>query len=190
MYILCYGPDPLSNIIESITDRTKLIKNSTNVENLSLQQQALIAIKILSVHMAQAHAPAFRQLLDTLAGIVKAADAIPINVLAQTVLCLAELCANLRAHAISHLSKFMPSIDKILQAQTLKLAAATSGPNIIMYLLSALHKIIEALPLFLSPYLVSLMISMSTIWALLLQQQTPTGTYRCRPLAIGPLIRC
>lgn len=146
------------------------------MENLSLQQQALIAVKILSVHMAQAHAPAFRQLLDTLSGIVKVSETIPINVLAQSVLCLAELCSNLRAHAISHLSKFMPSIDKILQAQTLKLAGATAagGPNIIMYLLSALHKIIEALPLFLSPYLVSLLTSLSTIWALLLQQ-SPTG---------------
>lgn len=118
--------------------------------------------------MAQTHASAFRQLLDTLATIVKSADAIPVNVLAQSVLCLAEMCANLRAHAISHLPKFMPSIDKILQAQMLKLAAGQH--NIVMYLLSALHKIIEALPRFLSPYLVSLLTSLSTIWARLLQQ--------------------
>lgn len=154
------------------------MKNSTNLENVSLQQQALIAIKILSVHMAQAHAPAFRQLLDTLSAIVKSADTIPVNVLAQSVLCVAELCSNLRAHAISHLSKFMPSIDKILHAQTLKLCAspaAASGPSIIVYLLSAIHKIIEALPLFLSPYLVSLLTNLSTIWSVLLMQSTPSA---------------
>lgn len=135
---------------------------------MSLQQQALIALKIISVHMAQKHSAAFRQLLDTLAAIVKASDQIPVNVLAQSVLCLAELCSNLRAHAISHLPKFMPSIDKILQAQTQKLSGG--GHNIVMYVLSALHKIIEALPRFLSPYLVSLLTSLSTIWARLLQQ--------------------
>lgn len=192
--------EPLATIIESIKDKEKLNKHSTTAENVSLQQQALIAIKILSVHMAHSHAPVFRQLLDTLAEVVKAAapangakdaaaaavaaSGIPINVLAQSVLCLAELCSNLRAQAISHLSKFMPSLDAILQSQTQKLMAVevggdqSAGPNIIMYLLSAIHKIVEALPRFLSPYLVSLLTSMSTIWARLLQQQQHTAASR------------
>lgn len=167
MVVFIYGffvvvAAPLSNIIESTIDEDKLIKNATAAENVSLQQQSLIAIKLLSMHLAKDNPAAFKHLLDILSAIFKSSDTVPLNVLAQSMLCLAEICSNLRSHAISHLSKFMPSIGRILQAQ---IRSVHTTSNIIVYLLTAIHKIVETLPLFLSPYLVQLICSLSLIWA-------------------------
>lgn len=156
--------DPLFNIIESTIDESKLVKNATASENISLQQQSLIAVKLLSMHLANDNPDAFKLILDILSTMVKKGEAIPLNVLAQAILCLAEICTNLRAHAISHLSKFMPAIGRILQSQI------NTTPNIILYILTAIYKIIETLPLFLSPYLVNLIVSLSQIWAKLHDQ--------------------
>lgn len=169
-----YLIDPLSVIIDSVVDETKL-PGTTVTENVSLQQQSLIAVKLLSVQIAKEHPAAFRPILTILSTIVKSADTIPVNVLAQSILCLAEVCSNLRAHAISHLSKFMPALDKILHNQINKVH---TSPNILIYILTAIYKIIETLPLFLSPYLVSLIVSLSTIWAKLVQGAVSPDTQR------------
>lgn len=114
------------------------------------------------MHLAKDNPAEFKPLLDILSSIIKSSDSVAPNVLAQSMLCLAEICSNLRAHAISHLSKFMPAIGRILQAQIVNVHKT---PNIILYILTAIYKIIETLPLFLSPYLVQLICSLSLIWA-------------------------
>lgn len=119
------------------------------------------------MHLANDNPDAFKLVLDILSTMVKKGDAIPLNVLAQAILCLAEICSNLRAHAISHLSKFMPAIGRILQSQ---IKNVNTTQNIILYILTAVYKIIETLPLFLSPYLVNLIVSLSQIWAKLHDQ--------------------
>lgn len=167
--------EPLSEIVESIVDESKLNPGTAVPENISLQQQSLIAVKLLSVKIAKDNPTAFRPILNVLSSIVKTADTITINVLAQSILCLAEVCSNLRAHAISHLSKFMPALDKILQNQVCKV---NTTPNILIYILTGIYKIIETLPLFLSPYLVSLIVSMSTIWSKLGQSVPSTDIQR------------
>lgn len=166
--------EPLSDIIESVVDDSKLPR-ATLAENVSLQQQSLMAIKLLSVQVAKEHPVAFRPILTILSTIVKSADTIPVTVLAQSILCLGEVCSHLRAHAISHLSKFMPALDKILQHQVTKVHTT---PNILIYILTGVYKIIETLPLFLSPYLVSLIVSLSTIWTKLAQGAVSVDTQR------------
>ena len=142
---------------------------------MALQQQALIAIKLLSVQLANDNVNAFRSILDILSDIVKKFEEIPVVVLAQSVLCLSEMCANLRANAISHLSKFMPALGKILKKQ---LQLISLAPNVIVYILSALYKIIETLPLFLSPYLVDILVSLSKIWSKLLVIESSEDTQK------------
>lgn len=137
---------------------------------MALQQQSLIAIKLLSLKLAQDNPASFRPILEVLSLVIKRHETIPLNILAQSILCLGEVCANLRAHAISHLSKFMPRLGKILQAN-IKNVHAT--PNIIIYIVTGIYKIIEALPHFLSPYLVDLIVSLSKVWSKLQGHSTP-----------------
>lgn len=129
---------------------------------MGLQQQSLIAIKLLSLQLAQDNPAAFRPTLEILSLIVKCYEKIPLIILAHSILCLAEVCANLRAHSISYLSKIMPRLGKILQVN-IKNVHAT--PNIIIYLITAIYKIVESVPHFLSPYLVKLIVSLSKIWS-------------------------
>lgn len=151
--------EPFTVIVQSICDDTKLIENATTAESVSLQQHALIAIKLMSVTLANDYPDEFTPILLCLSATVKRNVDIPTNVLGQLVLCLAEVCANLRAHAIPQLSKFMPALGKLLQKQIKNPTAAMSP------LLVAIYKIVETLPLFLSPYIVNIIANLSKIWA-------------------------
>lgn len=151
--------EPFTTIVESICDESKLIEGATVAESVALQQHALIAIKLLSVTLANDHPEAFTPVLLYLSATLKRNTDIPTNVLGQLVLCLAEVCANLRAHAIPNLSKFMPALSKLLQKQVADYTLALTP------LLVAMYKIVETLPLFLSPYMVSVIVSLSQIWA-------------------------
>lgn len=152
--------------METILDKERSQKTTTTVEKINLQQQSLIAIKLLSVQLATDNPSAFRPILDSLSKIIKCGDDIHIHILAQSILCLAKICANLRAHAISYLSKFMPALGKILQKQV---QTVKTTPNIILPIVTSILIIVETLPLFLSPYLVNIIVSLSQIWSGLLQ---------------------
>lgn len=149
----------MTTIIESITDETKLCENATPTESVALQQHALIGIKLLSIILASEYPQEFTPILVVLSASIKKNADIPTNVLGQLVLCLAEVCANLRAHLISHLSQFMPALGKLLQKQVLTMTPALSP------ILVAIYKIIETLPLFLSPYMINITVGLSKIWS-------------------------
>lgn len=151
--------EPFTLIVQSISDESKLIEGATVAESVALQQHALIAVKLLSVTLANDHPESFTPMLLYLSATLKRNTDIPTNVLGQLVLCLAEVCANLRAHAIPNLSKFMPALSKLLQKQVAGYTAALPA------LLVAMYKIVETLPLFLSPYMVNIIVSLSQIWS-------------------------
>lgn len=77
--------------------------------------------------------------------------------------CLGELCANLRVHAVSHLHRFMPTITNVLNY----LITHQADARCIEIILKAIHKIVETLPKFLTPYLVNLITSLSILWSTL-----------------------
>lgn len=129
------------------------------MDNLALQQHALITVKLLSISIAREHPMEFTTILEKISITLKNSDDIPVYIVAQLVLCLAEICANLKAHSISYISIFMPALGKILEKQITNVTAVLSP------ILTAFYKLFETLPLFLSPYLVKTIVNLSQISA-------------------------
>ena len=135
-----------------------------------MQQISLMALKLLSRHLAQKHPQQFKEIVETLLSIIKAHENVSRVVLATVVLCLAEICSNLRAQSISYLHVFMPSLILILEKQ---LETFNTPDNVLFSTITAVHKIVETLPLFLSPYLVDLIVCLSQIWSKIKLQSIP-----------------
>lgn len=153
----------MTNIVESIIDESKLVQNASSADNMGIQQISLVAIKLLSKQLAQKQSAKFKGILDTLIEILRKAERVPRILLATVVLCLAELCSNLRAHSIAYLPRFMRIFLPILQKQSIAPSIGGSD-NTLVAIIAAVLKIVSTLPLFLSPYLVDLIVSLCQIW--------------------------
>lgn len=145
------------------------MQSASTAENSGIQQISLIAIKLLSKQLAQKQPSKFKGILDTLIEILRQADRVPRILLATVVLCFAELCSNLRAHSIAYLPRFMRIFLPILQIQA---AAPSIGgtDNMLIAVIAAVLKIVSTLPLFLSPYLVELIVRLCQIWDHIIDQ--------------------
>lgn len=154
-----YPAEPLTDIIASIN----VHDNDNHVpENVALQQMALICTKLMSKHLAQNQPNEFKKLIEILIGIMRNNEQTPRIILAAVVLCLAEVCSNLRAQSISYLSRFMPTLIQILEKQLDNVK--TVSDNVLCSIVTGLLKIIETLPLFLSPYLTDMLVLLCQIW--------------------------
>lgn len=149
--------------MESIIDESKLLQSASAAENSSIQQISLLAIKLLSKQLAQKQPAKFKGILETLIEILRKAARVPRIILATVILCLAELCSNLRAHSIAYLPRFMRIFLPILQEQV-SAPFIASNDHVLTAIIAAVLKIVSTLPLFLSPYLVDLIISLCQIW--------------------------
>lgn len=158
----------MTNIIESIIDEKKQIQNASIAENIGIQQMSLMAVKLLSKQLAQNYPTKFKAILEMLIEILRKNEEVARILLATVVLCLAEVCSNLRAHSIAFLPNFMRMLLKILQKQVS--ASTLSNDNVLACLITAVQKIVGTLPLFLSPYLVDLIVRLSQIWDRVLEQ--------------------
>lgn len=150
--------NPLKNNIEEILEENN--KNSDNV-NHHIQQNSLVAVKLLSKTLASKYPQEFKPILDILTEIIKKDSEVQRNVLASVILCLAEVCVNLKAQAISSLYKFLPLLIGILKSQY----NSNSNDNVLIGTVTAIHKIIESLHAFLSPYLVKIIVPLAQISA-------------------------
>lgn len=148
---------PVKNIIKCISSG----EQSTQEEEM-LQQTALFSVKLFARALAAEHTDEFKKMLDVITQLVK--SDLPLgNLLATVILCLAELCSTLRANAIAFLPKFMPSLIKILQ----KRHDHQSSDVVLLAIITAIHKIVESLSNFLSPYLDKILLEIckiSTRW--------------------------
>lgn len=156
--------DPLKNNIEEILQENN--KSSDNV-NHHIQQSSLVAVKLLSKTLAQKYPQEFKPILDILTEIIKKDTEVQRNVLASVILCLAEVCVNLKAQAISSLYKFLPLLIGILKSQY----NSNSNDNVLVGTVTAIHKIIESLHAFLSPYLVKIIVPLAQISANLKREE-------------------
>ena len=85
------------------------------------------------------------------------------NILASLILCCAELCSALKAHAIVVLPALVPSIIEVLSEYTKSLYEA---PHIVLLsVVSAVLRIVDTLPNFLSQYLKDLLENMCVLLA-------------------------
>lgn len=82
------------------------------------------------------------------------------NLLASIVLCAAELCSSLRAHAIASLPVLMPAFIKLISAQI------TDATDVVQISLAAsLYRIVDSLASFISPYLHPLLVEVCSLSA-------------------------
>ncbi|KAJ8929226.1 hypothetical protein NQ314_018105 [Rhamnusium bicolor] len=100
---------PIISIIEGINDQIES-------EQEIIIQTALLSLKLLVKSLAFEAPEKFVQILEFITNLIKSGKA-QNNVLASVVLCLAELCINLRAHAIASLADFMPAVIKVLRQE-------------------------------------------------------------------------
>lgn len=121
-------------------------------------QTALLSLKLLSKKLAQDNPEKFTQILDLVTNLIKS-PRIQGNIMASLILCLAELCNTLRAHAISSLNRFMPTIIKVLKAQQLE----ESPDLLLLSIVTAIQKILDSLSLFLSPFLEKILVEVSML---------------------------
>lgn len=153
---------PLTNIVRSIGETPS---------NSSLQEYALVAIQLLSRILAKEHKADVREenikkfvdVLNVLANILKSYQKISISLRAYVIQCLGELCANLRVDSVSHLYRFMPTITDVLNDLMTRQTEAMSPCFEII--LKAIYRIVETVPLFLTPFLVDLITSLSILWS-------------------------
>lgn len=142
---------PIINIIEGIN-------SEIDSEQEIIIQTALLSLKLLVKSLAPEDPAKFVQILDFITNIIKSKKA-QNNVLASVILCLAELCLTLKAHAIAGLAEFMPALIKILKQQKYE-----DVPTVLMRsVITTIEKIFTSMPLFLSPYLEKLLVELSTL---------------------------
>lgn len=147
----------LNSLITPLTDIIKTIENETiTTEQEVIVQTALLSLKLLVKHLAESDPKKFASILTFITNLMKIAKSNE-NILASVILCLAELCANLRAHAISGLPTYMPGLLKVLKSRRNE-----EKPSLLLLCtVTAIQKIVDSLPLFLSPYMEKILCEIS-----------------------------
>lgn len=151
--------EPLLDIIGDINSNNEIPDGLSKQEVELNQQTALLSLKLLVRLLAQEDPMKFKPILDLITNLTR--STVSGNLMASIVLCLAELCSNLKAHAIAYLPKFMPSLIKILKMQR----SAGCPELVLLSVITAICKIVETIPLFLSPYLEKLLFEFSILTA-------------------------
>lgn len=154
--------EPLTKIIESIIDEKKLVQSASSTENIGIQQMALVAIKLLSKQLSEKHPKDFKYIAETLIDVLRKSDKVPPLLLATVLLCICDICANLRVHSIAYLPNLMKILLEILNGYLQP--ENMSNDNVLICLVAGLLKVVGTLALYLSPYLVELIVKLSQIW--------------------------
>lgn len=158
----------LFDILDALVEIISTIGVESEVEEELNQQTALYSIKLLSKKLANEHPDKFRPILDKLIHLLKSKN-INQNVLASVVLSFAELTNNLRIHSLYSLNNFMPLITKLFSQQKSKTTPDLTFLSIVI----AISKIIDTLPLFMSPYLPKLLTTTSILSAKWFNESNP-----------------
>ncbi|CRL02641.1 CLUMA_CG015914, isoform A [Clunio marinus] len=143
---------PLKNICETIG-------NESNTALEVVQQSTLISIKLLARKLCDDHPEEFIEILDQLTGALDNNEKIKTPVMMNLVICIADLMAMLKVKAIGKLGKFMPNLLKLMTLED-----DDSSAFFLLYsVVSAQLKIIETVPMFLSPYLVQIITQLTRL---------------------------
>ncbi|XP_072401765.1 HEAT repeat-containing protein 1 [Diabrotica undecimpunctata] len=148
----------LYSLIRPIITIIQGLDEEVDAEQETIIQTALLSLKLLVKLLARQEPEKFVQILDFITGVLKSGKA-QNNVLASVVLCLAELCIHLKGHAIASLPDFMPILIKILKQQKHEEVSSV----LLKSLITTIEKILNSMPLFLSPYLEKLLIEVSQL---------------------------
>lgn len=145
--------DPIRQICETIGEE------DANTALECVQQSILITIRLLAKRLAVDHPDEFVEILEQLTNTV-GNEKIKTAILLQLILCIAELTAVLKVRAIGLLGVFMPCL---LNYAT-EIREDDQTRFLLLYsVVSAILRIIETVPLFISPYLPQLIAQLSRL---------------------------
>lgn len=147
----------LYTILPSLINIVKIIdeEDSLDSEEELIVQTALLALKLLVRILSPKSPEKFVVILNFLTDLLKKSKG---NLLASLLLCIAELCHYMKAHSIQNLNKLLPCIVKVL-----KIHKQETSNLLLLSSLTALSKILDSLPLFLSPFLEKILSEFSTL---------------------------
>lgn len=120
---------------------------------------ALIVTKMIGKQLSDAYTEELTEVLRMLIGLLDGRKEIPVVVLSANVLCIADLSVSVGAPAIEFLPIYMPIFLEILNTQTRN----TTVDTILASMLTALQKVVETFAIFLSAYLVEILVSLSLL---------------------------
>lgn len=142
--------EPLKEICDSIGDKKNAMEG--------VQQAALTTIKLLAKRLADENPDEFVEILEQL---TKALDNENIRtpVLVNLVVCVAELTAVLKVRAIGMLGEIMPSFLNLMTIRN----DDSSCFMLLLSVVTATLRVIETVPLFLSPYLVQIIAQLTRL---------------------------
>ncbi|XP_058059727.1 HEAT repeat-containing protein 1 homolog [Anopheles bellator] len=158
--------DPLMALVKGVHDETKVV--GTPFERLVIVQLCYISLrhlsKILTQHATKKVQSILGDLVEELHGYKKNPNP---QILASLILCIGELCSNLGPYSINFLPQFMPMMQKFLKAQ---LESEDPFDMLTMSIVLLTVKIVDTLSRFLSPYLRSMLIGLTKLYALVDQR--------------------
>lgn len=151
---------PLKKVLDTVGCETTLPKGCTVFDIWSMQQLALTSIKLLARSYALSHKENFIVVLNCLVEKLPSLSAMCDKVAGGFLLCIAEVCANLKVYSIKSLHLIIPTL-----VSSIKATKAKADGAIVISALTALHKISNSLPNFLNPYLADIISISANLYA-------------------------
>ncbi|XP_053675079.1 HEAT repeat-containing protein 1 homolog [Anopheles nili] len=161
--------DPIMGLVKNMYDEAPVV--GTSFERMVIVQLCYIALRHLSKILTQYDTKKVQSILaslmDELHGYKKNPNT---QTLASLILCIGELCSNLGPYSISYLPKFMPMLNKFLNAQLLSDEPFDMLTSSIVLLTV---KIVDSLSRFLSPYLPTMLFGLTKLYAMIEKRNDP-----------------
>ncbi|XP_051867261.1 HEAT repeat-containing protein 1 isoform X2 [Pristis pectinata] len=129
------------------------------VEQAVNRQTALFSLKLLCRCFGASHQDLFVPVLVTAVDLIAGDNEEERNLLGNALLCIAEVTTALKALAIPQLPRLMPGLLKILKKQK----SLLSNEIYLLSAVTALQRVAETLPHFISPYLLNILVQVTRL---------------------------
>lgn len=143
-----FQQEDLLKLVEPLVSLAVNNEKTNSIEAQLNQQTALISLKLFVRNIGEDQTEIFIDILEQLMSVLEKQHEPPVT--ASLILCIAEMCSILKAHALTVLPTFMPKLVSCMK--TFK-----SCDVITLAVISSLLKVVEHLSMFMSPYLVDIL---------------------------------
>lgn len=148
-----HSDEQIKALLNLVTELLAISRGSEESEESVINRQtALYSLKLLTRLLAKEHPDEFKEVMTVAIDVFSSKDS-NAQVASSALLCAAEVLSGLKTRCISFLPKLMPSVLKLL-----KITQKERNSLLILCGVTALYKATEALPHFLSPHLVDILI--------------------------------
>nr|XP_033791447.1 HEAT repeat-containing protein 1 [Geotrypetes seraphini] len=128
-------------------------------EQVINRQTALFSLKLLCRCFGASEQEVFVPVLSAAVELIRADGQEDKNMMGSALLCIAEVTSALKALAIPQLPRLMPAILRTLKVRK----ELVSGEIYLLSAVTALQKVIETLPHFISPYLLDILLQIARL---------------------------